>query len=99
MAPMFIVNPLAAAGSVSNIFSTHPATEDRIRVLRSLGQDASMAAYEAAYRQVHEGHGVIGSRSLQNATPAAVVYWRGTAAARSTCATMARRAKRIAAGA
>ena len=72
VAPMFIVNPLAAAGSVSNIFSTHPATEDRIRVLRSLGQDASMAAYEAAYRQVHEGHGVIGSRSLQNATPAAV---------------------------
>ncbi|MCX6998484.1 MAG: M48 family metalloprotease [Kiritimatiellaeota bacterium] len=72
VAPMFIVNPLAAAGSAANVFSTHPATEDRIRVLRGLGQDASFAAYEAAYRQVHAGHGVIGARSLGVAAPAAV---------------------------
>jgi len=72
VAPMFIVNPLAAAGSAANVFSTHPATEDRIRVLRNLGQDASFAAYEAAYRQVHEGRGVIGARSLGAVVPATV---------------------------
>ena len=40
VAPMFTVNPLAAAGSAMSLFSTHPPTEDRIRVLRGMSGDA-----------------------------------------------------------
>jgi heat shock protein HtpX len=43
VAPMYIVNPLAAAGS-SNIFGTHPPTAERIRRLLSMqGMDFSAA--------------------------------------------------------
>lgn len=50
VAPMFTVNPLALRGAAS-LFSTHPPTEERIRVLRTMG-GASLAAYESAYAKV-----------------------------------------------
>jgi len=50
-APMYIVNPLAAAGKMKadGFFSTHPATENRIRILRSMGGAATLASYQKAY--------------------------------------------------
>jgi heat shock protein HtpX len=33
---MFIVNPLAGAGGMMNLFRTHPATEDRVARLRAI---------------------------------------------------------------
>lgn len=62
-APMFIVNPLAAAGG-RGLFSTHPPTEERIRILRSMG-NASLAAYEEAFRKAC-GRSVIGVQSLRD---------------------------------
>jgi heat shock protein HtpX len=66
VAPMFTVNPLAAASAKSSIFSTHPPTADRIRVLRGMAGGSSFAAYEQAYQQLHGGKAVIGARSLKD---------------------------------
>jgi heat shock protein HtpX len=62
--PMFIVNPLAATAESSSVFSTHPATGERIRILRAMA-GAALADYEAAYRQARGG-GLIGAQSLQS---------------------------------
>ncbi|MCX6910495.1 MAG: hypothetical protein NTY01_20975, partial [Verrucomicrobia bacterium] len=64
-APMFIVNPLAATAESSSVFSTHPPTGDRVRILRSMA-GAALADYEAAYRAARGG-GLIGAASLQSA--------------------------------
>jgi heat shock protein HtpX len=69
LAPMFIVNPLAAAGESTSVFSTHPSTTDRIRVLRALTGDVSLAAYEAAFQQTHNGVGVLRAATVQAAIP------------------------------
>jgi heat shock protein HtpX len=64
-APMFIVNPLyAASGEPSSIFSTHPPTTERIRILRGMA-GASLTDYELAYRQ-QTSQELIGARSLQS---------------------------------
>ncbi|MBM3861250.1 MAG: M48 family metallopeptidase [Verrucomicrobia bacterium] len=62
-APMFIVNPLAAAGG-AGWFSTHPPTDERVRILRAMG-GASFGAYEAAFRKTHGG-ALIGQQSLRD---------------------------------
>ncbi len=67
LAPMYIVNPLAASGRSTGLFSTHPSTEDRIRVLRGMTNDTSLAAYERAYESIHHD-GIVGARSLSNVT-------------------------------
>lgn len=89
VAPMFTVNPLSAAGSSSSVFSSHPPTEDRIRVLRGMGKGSSLAAYEEAFRETHKSRSVIGARNLAssvengirepsavNAKPDAAKQWR-----------------------
>lgn len=63
VAPMFTVNPLAAAGSSSSVFSTHPPTTDRIQVLRAMA-GGSLAAYDMAFRKLHSDKGVLGVRTL-----------------------------------
>jgi heat shock protein HtpX len=65
-APMFIVNPLAAKGG-AGLFSTHPATEERVRVLRGMS-GASFAAYEAAFRKA-QGSSIIGAQTLRHQQP------------------------------
>lgn len=65
-APMFIINPLTASGERESVFSTHPPTAKRIRILRSMG-NASLADYEAAYRNV-AGEGLLGPATLQSST-------------------------------
>lgn len=71
VSPLFTVNPLAAAGGGTSIFSTHPPTADRIRILRGMGKSASLAAYEEAFRAAHKGSGVIASRDLGASVEAA----------------------------
>ncbi|HOW97045.1 MAG TPA: M48 family metallopeptidase [Kiritimatiellia bacterium] len=71
VSPMFIINPLAATGGGLSLFSTHPPTADRIRVLRGMGKSASLAAYEEAFRAAHKGSGVIASRDLGASVEAA----------------------------
>ncbi len=80
VAPMFTVNPLSAAGGGSSIFSTHPPTPDRIRVLRGMAKGSSLAAYEDAFRTLHGNQGIIGARSLQVA-PETGIREAGQAAA------------------
>lgn len=66
-APMFIVNPIYADGKdpSDSVFSSHPSTTERVRILRSMA-GASLHAYEAAYRQA-KGGGLIGRQSLAEA--------------------------------
>jgi heat shock protein HtpX len=66
LAPMYIVNPLQSRSAVG-LFSTHPPTEDRIRILRSMAGGAGLAQYEEAYRKVH-GEGREARRSLERDT-------------------------------
>lgn len=66
LAPMYIVNPLAARGRRAGWFSTHPPTEDRIRILRGMTANASLEAYEQAYRAAHgKGASVLVPSMLQ----------------------------------
>ena len=65
-APMFIVNPLSAAGDEpDSVFASHPPTTERIRILRSM-TGASLADYESAYRRA-KGGSLIGSTTLSSA--------------------------------
>lgn len=53
LAPMYIVNPLAARGKKAGLFSTHPASDERIKILRGMTSQASLVAYEEAYHALH----------------------------------------------
>lgn len=70
MAPMYIINPLQAALSAVGLFSTHPATEDRVAVLRSMA-GASLADYEQAYKKA-KGGGLVPSGALKTSRPVGV---------------------------
>ena len=70
VAPMFTVNPLQASG-LSSVWSTHPPTEERVRVLRAMAGGAAYADYEKAYSRVVGQH-LIGQRTLAGADAAAV---------------------------
>ena len=66
VAPLYVVNPLQAKAKFS-LFSTHPPTEKRVQILRSMGGRAGYADYEAAYRNVHGGkRGCIGAATLES---------------------------------
>jgi len=70
-APMFIVNPLSAGGDEpDSVFSSHPSTRERIRILRSMA-GASYADYDAAYRRA-TGRGLIGPMSLRATSSEAI---------------------------
>lgn len=51
VAALCTVNPEAGGGGES-LFSTHPPTDVRVRILRAMGGGAGYADYEAAYRRV-----------------------------------------------
>ena len=64
-APMFIVNPLrAATDEPDSVFSSHPPTSARIRILRSM-TGASFTDYEAAYKSA-KGGSLIAAQTLQS---------------------------------
>lgn len=65
LAPMYIVNPMAAHGKSSSLFGTHPSTEERIRILRGMTSSSSLKAYEQAYQDAHGGSGIFAEASLK----------------------------------
>jgi heat shock protein HtpX len=69
VAPMLTVNPLKGSAAHS-IFSTHPPTEKRIRVLRAMG-GAGYADYEKAYAGTLGGS-IVGVHTLAGAEAVAV---------------------------
>jgi heat shock protein HtpX len=66
LAPMYIINPMAATGKQNNLFSTHPRTEERVRILRGMTGSSSLMAYEQAYRNLHGNQGIIGASTLRS---------------------------------
>jgi len=68
VAPMYIVNPLAVRGA-AGLFSTHPPTEKRIKILRSMAGGASLAQYEEAYRKITGGEPLLGPSALREEAP------------------------------
>jgi heat shock protein HtpX len=68
LAPMFIINPMAASGKMIGLFSTHPPTQDRVRILRGMMKGSSLQAYEQVYRKLHQNEHLIGAPSLLHAS-------------------------------
>jgi heat shock protein HtpX len=67
VAPLYIVNPLQE-GALFTLFSTHPPTKERVRILRGMA-GAGFGAYEAAFRQVRgAAQSCIGAKTLQDST-------------------------------
>lgn len=67
VAPLYIVNPLQASARGSRWLSTHPPTDERVRILRSMGGRAGFVDYESAFRRVHgSSERCIGLRSLSS---------------------------------
>ena len=65
LAPLYIVNPLRKLAG-RGLFSTHPPTEDRIKILRSMAGGAGYVDYENAFRRVRgDARGCIGKRTLK----------------------------------
>ena len=53
-APMYIINPFRKKGmAASNLSSTHPPIEERIRILRAMS-GASLVDYDQAFRKAHQ---------------------------------------------
>jgi heat shock protein HtpX len=52
--PMYIINPLRSkdGAALSGLGSTHPPTEERIAILRSMSQGAGLLSYQRAYSKV-----------------------------------------------
>jgi len=64
-APMYIINPFRKEGrAASNLSSTHPPIQERIRILRAM-PGASLGDYDRAYHEAHQrGGGVIPTSAL-----------------------------------
>ena len=70
-APLFIVNPLyAGGGEPDSVFSSHPSTVERIRILRGMA-GSSLADYEAAYHKTAQG--ALFSREILGASQGGVI--------------------------
>ncbi len=67
-APMYIINPMMAAkgSDAVSIFSTHPATGERVKILRSMAGGAGLGDYNRAFEKT-TGHEIIGANSLRSA--------------------------------
>lgn len=68
VAALCIINPFRDEGD--DLFSTHPSTTQRVKVLRAMA-GAGLGEYERAFRLV-TGDQAIGARSLRQATPEAI---------------------------
>ncbi|GEM_PF-77501 len=65
LTPLFIINPRQAV-SGGGIFSTHPSTDKRIKILRSMA-GAGLADYEAAYRAIEGERASLAARASMSA--------------------------------
>ncbi len=69
-APMFIVNPFHPdARAAIGLFATHPPTDARIKVLRSIANGVSYATYQAAWRSVDRSAKLPASLTAEAALP------------------------------
>lgn len=68
LAPMYIINPMQALAAVG-LFSTHPPTDNRVKILRAMGGGVGYVDYDAAYRKITGKAGCIGKRTLASDTP------------------------------
>ena len=51
-APMYIINPLSGNVESSSWFSTHPPTQERIAILRSMSGGAGLSSYQNAFSKI-----------------------------------------------
>ena len=51
LAPMYIVNPIRSAVGSAGLFETHPSTDERVRILRTMA-GSGWVDYEIAYQKV-----------------------------------------------
>ncbi|HCE45705.1 MAG TPA: peptidase M28 [Lentisphaeria bacterium] len=67
-APMYIINPLnkASGNAVFSLFSTHPPTEERIKILRTMASGAGLGEYNKAYASLKGGN-IAGGSDLRSA--------------------------------
>ncbi len=92
-APMYIVNPMRARGDEGwGLFSTHPPTAERVRILRSMAGTASYQEYQRAWEQTAKKPGSLPASALALTSAAAIR--EGEAVALSP--TVARRQARMA---
>lgn len=63
-APMYIASPFR--GRQASLFSTHPAPEERIRILRAMMHGANYQDYDQAYRSVTGKSGIIPASALNH---------------------------------
>jgi heat shock protein HtpX len=92
LAPMYIVNPMQALAAFG-LFTTHPPTGERVKILRAMGGGAAFADYEKAFRQAKGGRrACIGTRSLAGDTPLAA---RGPSVEKETRADAAARSRGV----
>lgn len=65
-APMYIANPLKKDGlALSNLTSTHPPIEERIKILRTIAHNPSFREYAQAYSQVTGTKSIIPPSALK----------------------------------
>ena len=76
LAPLYIVNPLQAMAT-SGWFSTHPPTESRIKILRSMGGRAGYIDYEAAYRKIEGQKAGLQALEVAAKSDESVLVWSG----------------------
>jgi len=69
MAPMYIANPLKPKGQrLRNLSSTHPPLDNRISILRSMGNNYSYAGYQEAFQRVTKTkQGIIPGSAIEKA--------------------------------
>lgn len=80
-APMYIVNPFIEKGAaLSSLASTHPPTEERIKILRGMAGLADYRAYQRAYAKIMgkpaaviPPSGIRGTKQLQVRGPSSEV--------------------------
>ena len=65
---LFIINPLAGRGA-DNLFSTHPATGNRVKALMELGTKMGLAPRRAAFAEVAPGPATTSVPSTASRTP------------------------------
>lgn len=66
-APMYIINPFSKLKkSAASVFSTHPPTEARIRILRGMAGGHSFAAYQQAWQKSSGGRQLFSVRDMKD---------------------------------
>lgn len=79
-APMYIANPFRGKKK-TNLYSTHPPIEERIRILRNMTHGAAYVNYEKSYEEVTKRTPIVPASAL---TPEEVTLREGSTEPKST---------------